>query len=259
MNNHKIAHRRAFLKTVAVLGGSAALSGSRCRPFVIAVLVASLMCWTDARADDSSAPEIDFNWTWVETPFGKPVIDRGPAGDWDHAAVDNPYVYVEDGRYFCFFEAQDTKRAGWHERIGLAVSRDGVTWTKCPDNPMLDVGPSGAWDGVVAKLPAGVIKRADVYYLFYSGRDHTSFRQTRKQIGVATAKDLTGPWQKHPGNPVLSGRVNRWDRHVTTLPTRLFKRDGRYRLLYRGMQGLYHDGCDSVSSVVLRRIWMISC
>ena len=54
MNNHKISHRREFLKTVAVLGSGAALSGSRCRTFVIGVLVVSLISCADARADDPS-------------------------------------------------------------------------------------------------------------------------------------------------------------------------------------------------------------
>ena len=88
----------------------------------------------------SAAEPFHLEWVWVETPFGKSVIDRGPVGEWDHAAVDNPYVYAEDGRFYCFFEAQDTKRSGWHERIGLAVSDDGVKWNKSPDNPVLDVG-----------------------------------------------------------------------------------------------------------------------
>lgn len=211
------------------------------RLFLTGVLAACLGCLPSARADDESTPEIDCNWTWVETPFGRPVIDRGPSGDWDHVAVDNPYVYVEDGRYYCFFEAQDIKGAGWHERVGLAISRDGVKWSKCPDNPMLDVGPAEAWDGVVAKLPAGVTKRDGTYYLFYSGRDKGDVKQTTKSLGVATAKNLTGPWRKHPGNPILGGRDDCWDRHVTTLPAGVFQRDGRYRLLYRGMKGFYHD------------------
>jgi lipoyl(octanoyl) transferase len=33
--------------------------------------------------------------TWLEDPPGRPVIDRGPAGAWDHVAVDNPFVYRE--------------------------------------------------------------------------------------------------------------------------------------------------------------------
>ncbi len=189
----------------------------------------------------SAAEPFHLEWVWVETPFGKSVIDRGPVGEWDHAAVDNPYVYAEDGRFYCFFEAQDTKRSGWHERIGLAVSDDGVKWNKSPDNPVLDVGRKGAWDGVVAKLPSGVIKRADRYYLFYSGRNHSDIRKTAKAIGVATATSLAGPWRKHDGNPILSGRADGWDRHLTTLPVEIFKQGGSYRLLYRGMKGFYHD------------------
>ncbi len=212
------------------------------RSIACGVLVILLLCCpANGRADDKSEPKIDFDWTWVETPFGKPVIDRGPVGEWDHAAVDNPYVYVEDGRYYCFFEAQDTKVRGWHERIGVAVSLDGVSWSKQRDNPILDVGPAGAWDGVVAKLPAGVNKRDGVYHLFYSGRDNSNSKQTNKAIGLATATSLTGPWVKHKENPILAGRGDHWDRHTTTLPAAVFQRDENYWLLYRGMKGLYYD------------------
>lgn len=79
--------------------------------------------------------------------------------------------------------------------MGLATSRDGMTWTKFSGNPILDVGRVGAWDSVVAKLPV-VRKSGERYFLFYSGRDGQT-----KQIAVATSKDLRH-WTKHAKNPV---------------------------------------------------------
>jgi len=143
---------------------------------IIVFCVASPDAGAVSRADDwpvyrqasqpawPEPPPIDFTKVWVETPSGRPVIDRGPGGAWDHCAVDNPFVLVDGDTLCCFYEAQDKAFSqGGHERIGLATSQDGVHWAKSKQNPILDVGPPAAWDSVVAKLPA-VFKHEGSYY-----------------------------------------------------------------------------------------------
>lgn len=187
------------------------------------------------REATATAVEFDLDATWVETPWGTPVIDRGEPGQWDHVAVDNPYVHVEDGVYYCFYEGQDKPPAeDWHEQTGLAISRDGVHWSKHAGNPILQAGPDGAWDSKAAKLPAGLIKHQGTYHLFYSGR-----RGGSKAIGLATASDLTGPWTKQADNPIFTGRPAAWDRHLSTHPAAMFQRDDQFLLLYRGMLDFY--------------------
>lgn len=172
---------------------------------------------------------------WAEDPAGKPVIDRGPEGAWDAYAVDNPFLFIEQGTAYCFYEAQDKPfDQGGHEQVGLAVSRDGIRWEKWKDNPILDVGPKGSWDSVVAKLPV-VIRHNAEYYLFYSGRDGQT-----KQIGLATSTDLRY-WTKCAGNPVLRSRPDAWDKFLSTHPAPVFEREGRFFLLYRGMTSLYRE------------------
>ena len=115
-------------------------------------------------------------------------------------------------------------------------------------NPILDVGPARAWDSVVAKLPAGVIKRQGLYHLFYSGLDTST-----KQIGLATSRQLTGPWTKAPGNPVLKSRPGQWDAFLSTYPAPVFEQQGNYYLLFRGMQTRYRrQGSGLAASTDLR-------
>jgi glycerophosphoryl diester phosphodiesterase len=188
---------------------------------------------------DSSArtPPLDPRGVWVETPWATPVIDRGVGGAWDHMAVDNPYIHVEGDTLFCFYEAQDKPiAAGGREAFGIAISHNGTTWKKLPRNPILTTGDGDAWDHIVAKLPVGVIKRDGLYHLFYSGRD----KQT-KQIGLATASELVGPWTKSPDNPVLKSRTGKWDKFLSTHPAPIFEMDGRYHLLFRGMERRYQQ------------------
>ena len=191
--------------------------------------------WRVALGVGDHLPSLNFNGVWVEKPWGKPVLNRGGSGDWDHMAVDNPYVHFEDGKYYCFFEAQDKPFGnGGREAIGIAVSNDGIQWEKLSGNPILTTGASPAWDEVVAKLPVGVSKLGETYYLFYSGRD-----QHIKQIGVATASNLSGPWTKHTDNPVIKARPEQWDATLSTHPSQVFHYEGRYYLLWRGMKRRY--------------------
>jgi glycerophosphoryl diester phosphodiesterase len=204
--------------------------------------------WRTAAGSAANSP-LDPRGVWVETPWATPVIDRGIAGAWDHMAVDNPYVHAEGDKFFCFYEAQDKPIAsGGREAFGIAVSHDGTTWKKLPGNPILTTGDDDTWDHIVAKLPAGVIKRGRLYHLFYSGRDSRT-----KQIGLATARELTGPWTKSPDNPVLKSRTGKWDQVLSTHPAPVFEIEGRYHLLFRGMERRYeHQGVGLAVSSDLR-------
>ena len=51
-------------------------------------------------------------------------------------------------------------------RIGMATSSDGINWTREPSNPVLDMGPTGAWDEKGPFVPSALIKDG-VYYLYY--------------------------------------------------------------------------------------------
>ncbi len=185
--------------------------------------------------EPATRPSLDADLTWVETPDGQPVIDRGPEGAWDHYAVDNPYVLADGEELYCFYEAQDKPFSqGGSERVGLATSRDGIHWKKVEQNPILDVGPPGAWDSVVAKLPA-VTKHNNKFYMFYSGRDGKT-----KQIGLATSDDGVH-WEKAPTNPVLPSRPGSWDRFISTYPAPVFVRGEQFYLVYRGMTSLYKN------------------
>ena len=68
-------------------------------PLIIFLL---LMCATTVCAQKVTV-KLDVKKTWIDTPMGKPVIDRGSDGSWAFTAVDNPYVFVEINRYYCFF------------------------------------------------------------------------------------------------------------------------------------------------------------
>lgn len=69
-------------------------------------------------------------------------------------------------------------------RIGLATSPDGFSWTKHSGNPVLDVGPPGAWDSAYI-YAMSVVKKADRLLMWYWGAsDHAGGTE---RIGLATS------------------------------------------------------------------------
>lgn len=83
------------------------------------------------------------------------------------------------------------------------------------------------WEGAVAEGPF-VVRHGEYYYLFYSGAACCG-RNCNYALGVARAKDMLGPWEKHLGNPILAANDTwRCPGHGTIVSDR----DGRHWLLY---------------------------
>lgn len=113
--------------------------------------------------------------------------------------IESPYgtptVWVEDGKWFLFYERRD---AG----IWLAESGDKIKWVNLQDEPVLGLGPK-EYD--IAAIAANqVVKYKGCYYLYYHATsDH---RWANSQVlwssNVAMSTDLIH-WIKYPGNPVV--------------------------------------------------------
>ena len=80
-----------------------------------------------------------------------------------------------------------------------------MEWEKYPGNPMLDLGPDGAWDDSSIAYPSLLFDGTE-YKMWYAGRHEDIDR-----IGYATSPDGI-VWTKYPGNPVLDiGPSGSWD------------------------------------------------
>jgi hypothetical protein len=90
-------------------------------------------------------------------------------------------------------------------RIGLALSPDGITWTRVvgpgPSGSVLGPGPSGNFDSTNVSFPS-VIRTAAGYLMWYTGGDGSTF-----SIGLATSSDGV-TWSRVPG-PLSGGAVLR--------------------------------------------------
>jgi len=164
-----------------------------------------------------------------EKHLANPVLNLGPGGAWDQIHVFDPTVVFHDNIYEMWYSGDDDS----NNRIGYATSTDGIVWKKHPNNPVLDVGPGGAFDHIYADI-SNVIINKGAYEMWYVGEADTD--PSNNRIGYAASFDGI-VWKKYPGNPVLDiGKSGSWDDMHVSRPSVIFDGDD-YKMWYCG-----HDG-----------------
>lgn len=173
-----------------------------------------------------SIPKIGFarskdGKVWQKHP--SPVLDQGPRGSWDERGVADPYVIEAGGQLWMFFLGQDRAH---RQRLGVARSSDGITWTKLRTNPVIEKGSSSEFDELGLGEPA-VWHSHGMWWMLYTGRD----RKEVRRMGLAKSRDICN-WEKVPES-VIEGDQS-WnvktvcDAHTEIQP------DGRVKVWFGG-------------------------
>jgi len=144
---------------------------------------------------------------------GAPVLDRGPRGSWDERGVADPQVLHIGRGYYMFYLGMDRAR---RQRLGVAESQDGITWYKLRRNPILELGPDGAFDESDLGEPAVWISNG-YYWMLYTGLDRNLIRR----LGMARSRNGVD-WEKLP--EVFAGDQP-WDSKVLCDPAVLAEGD----------------------------------
>ena len=123
------------------------------------------------------------------------------------------------------------------DNIGLATSKDGVSWTRYGQQPVLSVGSPGQWDsGSVNEC--WVIQEGGVYKMWYSGQTINSTAILTYAIGYATSPDGIH-WTKYPTNPIFSSAAGgSWDDKFVFRPM-IIATGSSYTMYYRGENSKY--------------------
>lgn len=154
---------------------------------------------------------------------GNPVLDVGPPGAWDDRLVNINRVIFRDSIYQLWYSGWGSGR----DRIGYAISRDGVHWTKHPSNPVLNATPD-SWDQRESVL-GYVISNNSNYEMWYTGADG----RTYGHLGYATSRNGT-QWTKNAA-PVISNGPWRWNGGSIAAPSVLGPdSQGSYRMWFVG-------------------------
>lgn len=142
----------------------------------------------------------------VPTPVGTPTYNAGSFGPADilyfpenPATLDllnpmnNQYVL-----YYSIVTRNDPSGIQF-EQLALAVSTDGINWSKAGPAVILPHGTSNDWDYYYSTVGAVVLKLSDnLYKMWYSG----GLNQSYDGIGCATSTDGLN-WVKNSTNPVF--------------------------------------------------------
>jgi len=154
---------------------------------------------------------------------GPPVLGPGAAGSWDEAGAADPYVIRCATAYYMYYLGQDGRG---RQRLGAARSADGIHWQKFLDNPVLDLGPPGAFDERGLGEPA-VLRAAEEFYMIYTGRDAGENRR----LGAARSPDGVRWRRAALAGPIAGGQP--WNSRVVCDPA-LWVVQGRLWLWFGG-------------------------
>lgn len=128
------------------------------------------------------------------TSWGEPTIVLGPRSEsgWEED-VNRPVVLQHDGRYDMWYTGQ-ARGKSW---IGHATSKDGKSWVRSGDKPVLS--PTERWEKAAVMCPHVLYDaRRKLYRMWYSGGE----QYEPDAIGYATSEDGL-KWVKHDRNPVF--------------------------------------------------------
>lgn len=124
-----------------------------------------------------------------------PILSIGKPGSWDDDIASFASVLKDSMNFKMYYSGRRANFIG--AQVGLAESNDGKHWEKYAGNPVLKLGPRGAWDDKMIWCP--MVWKEGQYHMIYTGR---SSKGTRK-IGYASSIDGIH-WVKNANNPVFN-------------------------------------------------------
>ena len=167
--------------------------------------------------------EDGISWT---KHVGTPVLSPGGNGGWDDADL-GVFTVIKDGTSYKMW--YNGKGYDGIQRIGLATSSDGISWTKHPNNPVLEPGSNG-WDSYHI-YTGPVVTNGSHYSMYYTGQDYS-----KNRVGLATSPDGL-EWSKYEDNPVLdTGLPGSWG-SAYIFAASIVRRDDSLLMWYWGSEG----------------------
>lgn len=129
-----------------------------------------------------------------------PYTDHGPMISQAAGSIDPVPVQDEEGKLYLIWKEDGNSRNQPTPLWIQQLSDDGTKLT----GEMREIlrNDLNSWEGRVIEGPF-VVRKKGYYYLFYSGNACCG-RGCHYGLGVARAKNLLGPWEKNPKNPLVA-------------------------------------------------------
>jgi xylan 1,4-beta-xylosidase len=156
-------------------------------------------------------------------PIG-PWTDRGPLVCQEVGSIDAAPVTGEDGVRYLVWKEDGNSRKLPTPLWAQPLSDDGTVLVGKPTEILRNEAP---WEEHLIEGPF-ILRRDGWFYLLYSAGACCG-RACDYRLGAARSRNILGPWERNPGNPILTGNDN-WKcpghGSIVTLA------DGRTYLLY---------------------------
>ena len=129
--------------------------------------------------------------------------------EWEALGTLTSYVVEHQGRFYMFYTAvpkgyKGRRADGKKASIALAEADDPMgPWKK--KGPVFEVSKNG-WDRHKVD-DANVVRHKGRWLLYYKGFTENLKRAEDTKLGLATAEQLTGPYKRHDGNPIMTGHA----------------------------------------------------
>lgn len=101
--------------------------------------------------------------------MGEPILRPDPGLPWEAGGLYKSWLMEHAGIYYLFYNAKTRSDGHWIEQTGVATSSDLVHWEKYPGNPILRVGPQGAFDDLFVSDPCVLRLSNGGWVMFYFG------------------------------------------------------------------------------------------
>jgi predicted GH43/DUF377 family glycosyl hydrolase len=120
-----------------------------------------------------------------------PILEPGPAGDFDENGLGEPAVWASHGSYWMLYSGRDRHE---HRRLGLARSSDGVRWVRAGDFP--PVAGEASWDSKVVCDPSVEVDGGLIRVWFGGGNVPSPDENLNGQIGAAVLRPVNATLTK---------------------------------------------------------------
>jgi beta-xylosidase len=134
----------------------------------------------------------------AEAPQG-PYTDHGPMVCQSMGSIDPSFMRDAHGVPYLIWREDGNSQNKPTIIYAQQTTEDGL---KLAGDPHELIRNDVAWEGKVVEGP-DIIRHAGMFYLFYAGGACCG-RKCDYAVGVARAKELLGPWQKDPANPIVA-------------------------------------------------------
>jgi predicted GH43/DUF377 family glycosyl hydrolase len=153
------------------------------------------------------------------------------SANWERQISPHSILKIDNLYYLYYIGRSNVNR----DRIGLAISNDGISWSKYAENPILM--PTQNWEGSGISWPS-VIYEQGVFKMVYMNTSYGA-----NSFGMATSNDGKN-WTKLNTNPIFSAlnTYNGWANSDISYPS-FIKVNSEYRIYYSGWKdGKYSIG-----------------